>query len=337
MGRKPNLHIFSVTPPVGMPGGELIVRCQGFVPGLDSKVFLGEEEAFILSASEDQVRVRLPESPKSLGLMLQVGRKASHIFPFSLATQLATGLHPVANPVVTADGSILTTISGERGQEVIQPLIKISQSGEKVSFHCEIMNPTGLTFSRDGQLYITSRHDGMVFCYRDYDQLEVVAEDLGIPCGIIFDSKGFLYVGDRSGRIFRIDSSGNKEKFAVLEPSISAYHLAIDSTDCLYVTGPTFAMRDRLYRISQQGKVSVILDGLARPQGLAFLPEGDLLIATGYQGKKGIFRYSPSDGSLKHYLTAPILVGIAVAEQNIYLASNDSIYRAPLPGSAAVN
>jgi hypothetical protein len=36
-------------------------------------------------------------------------------------------------------------------------------------------------------------------------------------------------------------------------------------------------------------------------------------------------------------MTAPILVGIAVAEQNIFLATNDAIYGAPLPGSASVN
>jgi hypothetical protein len=51
-----------------------------------------------------------------------------------------------------------------------------------------------------------------------------------------------------------------------------------------------------------------------------------LLIAAGYQGKKGIFKYSPKDGSITHYVTSPILVGLAIAGQSMYLASNDSIY-----------
>jgi len=146
-----------------------------------------------------------------------------------------------------------------------------------------------------------------------------------------------LYVGDRTGKIYRIDSAGNKEEFAEMEPSISAYHLAIDSKDRLYVTGPTFSMRDRLIRFSPDGKAENLMDGFARPQGLAFLPDGDLLIAAAFQGKKGIFRYSPESGSLQHFITAPILVGLAVAGKDVFLAGSSSIYWLQLSEQAAVN
>ncbi len=325
-----DLLILGVTPPAGVPEGEIVIVCRGFKPGLASRVLLGEIEAFIVSASEERIIVRLPESPKSLGLALKVEDSVSAVFPFRLATQLCTDLHPVTNPVIAPDGSIITTISGARGQQVAQPLIRITKRGDKIPYHCEIMNPTGLAFSRDGQLYISSRNDGTVLRYTDYEHLDVVAEDLGVPCGIVFDSKGLLYVGDRTGKIYRIDASGNKEEFAHLEPSVSAYHLAMDAKDRLYVTGPTFAMRDHLYRFSREGARESLCDSFARPQGMAFLPDGSLLIAAGYQGKKGIFRYSPEDGSIRHYISAPILVGAAVAGQDIFLASNNSIYRTQL-------
>jgi sugar lactone lactonase YvrE len=318
--------IQGIEPLFGVPGGDLVISCRGFTPGLNSRVFLGDVEAAIVSASEDKIIARLPESPKSLGLSLKVEKAASEVFPFSLASRLCAELHPVANPVIAPDGSIITTISGSRGQQVAQPLIRVTIRGDKIPFHCEIMNPTGLAFSPDGQLYISSRNDGTVLRYTDFEQLDVVAEDLGIPCGIAFDSTGLLYVGDRTGRIITIDASGHKTEFGQLEPSVSAYHLAIDAEDRLYVTGPTLAMRDCLYRFSADGAAECLIRGLARPQGIAFLPDGNLLIASGYQGKKGIFRYSPKDGSMAHYVTAPILVGLAVAGRSIYLASNDSIY-----------
>lgn len=322
---------------MGVPEGMLVITCRGFRPGFDSRVFLGDVVAPIASASENRVIVHLPESPPCLGLTLKVDETVSPVFPFNLATRLVTDLHPVANPVVAPDGTLISTISGGRGQQVSQPLVRITNQGDKIPFHCEIMNPTGLAFSKDGQLYVTSRNDGTVLRYTNFENLEIVADDLGVPCGIVFDSAGILYVGDRTGKIFRIDPSGNKEEFAHLEPSIAAYHLAVDAENRLYVTGPTFSMRDNLYRISGDGTVETLIEGLARPQGMAFLPDGDLLIAAGYKGNKGVFKYSPDEGSVQHFVAAPIMVGLAVSGKDIYFASNSSIYRAQLSGQDNVN
>ncbi len=322
---------------MGVPGGELLIDCRGFAPDLASKVLFGESEASIVSASEDRIIVRLPESPPRIGLSLKRGGAVSEVFPFNLAIRLAEDLHPVTNPAVAPDGTLITTISGGRGQQIAQPLVRITRRGDKMPFHCEIMNPTGLAFSPDGQLYVSSRHDGIVFRYRNYESLEIVAEDLGIPCGIIFDSAGRLYVGDRTGKIFRVDSSGAKEEYARLEPSVSAYHLAMDAQDRLYVTGPTLSMRDSLYRFSKKGSAEILVKGLARPQGMAFLPDGSLLISAGFQGKKGIFRYLPESKTLDHLIAAPMLVGLAVSGKDIYMATGSSIYTAPLPGKSTIN
>jgi hypothetical protein len=337
MKSQSDLTITGVTPSWGVPGGELIIDCRGFVPGLNSRVQLGDVEVAILSASENRVIVRLPESPNCLGLTLKVEETASAVFPFVPANRLATDLHPVTNPVIAPDGNLITTVSGSRGQQVPQPLVKITRRGDKIPFHCEIMNPTGLAFSRDGQLHISSRHDSTVLRYTNYEELEVVAEDLGVPCGIVFDSEGMLYVGDRTGKIYRVDPAGNREEFARMEPSISAYHLAIDREDRLYVTGPTFSMRDNLVRFSKDASAEILVRGLARPQGMVCLPDGDLLVATAFQGKKGIFRYSAENGSFQHYITAPILIGLAIAGQEAFLANSTSIYHAQLSGKSSVN
>ena len=203
----------------GVPGGEVLIECRGFKPESYSKVLLGDVEASIASASDDKIIVRLPDSPKSLGLTLQVGDAVSDVFPFNLATRLAMDLHPVANPVIAPDGTIITTVSGARGQQVPHPLVRLTRRGDKIPYQCEIMNPTGLAFSNDGQLYISSRHDGTVLRYTNFEQLEVIAEDLGVPCGMVFDSKGFLYVGDRTGKIYRIDPSGSKRNLPLSSPA----------------------------------------------------------------------------------------------------------------------
>jgi WD40 repeat protein len=337
MKKKKKLEIKEANPLLGVPGGELAISCRGFVPEISSKVFFGEVEASLASASEDQVIVRIPETPHFLGLTLKVKDDVSEIFPYNLATRLAADLNPVANPAIAPDGTLITTNSGSRGKKVARSLIRITKRGDKTPFHCDIMNPTGLAFSNDGQLYISSRHDGTVLRYKNFERLETVAEDLGVPCGIAFDSKGRMYVGDRTGKIYRISPSGGKEEFALLEPSISAYHLAIDSEDRLYVTGPTFSLRDCIYRFSRNGTAEVLIGGLARPQGMAFLPDGTLLVSAGFKGKKGIFRYTPGNHSLEHFITAPMLVGLALSGKDIYLATGNSIYHAQLPGQDIVN
>jgi sugar lactone lactonase YvrE len=326
--RSQELSIRAVTPAVGIPGGEISIQCSGFKPGLPSgsKVLFGTAEADIVSASEERVIVKVPEGAQSLGVALSVDGVESAVFPFILGARLATGLHPVANPVLAADGAIITTISGVRGQQSPRPLIKVSKTGKVTAFACEIMNPTGLAFSPNGQLYISSRADGTVLRYTDFEKLEVVAEDLGVPCGIAFDSEARLYVGDRTGKIIRIGSTGSIEEFAAIPPSVSAFHLAFDRNDNLYVTGPTVAVRDPVYRISHKGEVSMLLEGLARPQGLAVGNHGDLWIATAYAGKKGIFRCSLRLKELVHYIAAPMLVGLALDGKNIFLADSNSIY-----------
>jgi sugar lactone lactonase YvrE len=316
------IMIEAVTPPVGVPGGEVVITCRGFRPGLpaSARVLFGRVEASILSASDERVIIRLPENSQALGIELQIDGKVSPMFPFMLGTRLAADLHPVANPV------IITTVSGTRGQQIPQSLIRVSRAGQVTPYPCEILNPTGLAFSPEGQLYLTSRAEGSVLRYTNYEHLEVVAEDLGIPCGIVFDPEGRLYVGDRAGKIHRIDAVGKRDKFASLPPSVSAYHLAMDREGCLYVTGPTLAMRDPVYRIPRKGEVGVFLESFARPQGLAFSPNGDLLLAASYGGRKGIFRYSFRSKELTHHISGPMLVGLALDAEDIFLVDGNSLF-----------
>lgn len=327
--KSQELAIKSVCPTYAVPGGEITISCQGFEPGLpdSAQVLFGESRAEILSASAERVVVRVPENWQAPGIMLRVHKKNSPVFPCILASRVATDLHPVANPVVAPDGAVITTISGSRGQRHPQSLMRVSRDGAVEALPCEILNPTGLAFGPDGQLYISSRADGTILRYTNFEHLDTVAEDLGVPCGIVFDREGALYVGDRTGNIYRIDSAGTRIHFATLPPSVSAFHLAVDAERSLYVTGPTLTMRDPLYRIDRAGKIEILLQGFARPQGLAFSPEGDLWIATAFAGKKGVFRYSFRSKELVHQVAGPTLVGLAFDVHGSFLADNHSIYR----------
>jgi sugar lactone lactonase YvrE len=134
---------------------------------------------------------------------------------------------------------------------------------------------------------------------------------MGIATGIAFDRNENLYVGDRSGTIFKISPSREIFVFATIEPSIAAYHLAFHPSGDLYATGPTTSSYDRVYRITQGGDVTTFFRGLGRPQGLAFDRDGNLYVAASYGGRRGIIRIAPQ-AHADLVLSGSGLVGMAL-------------------------
>src|SRR4030095_17053610 len=85
------------------------------------------------------------------------------------------------------------------------------------------------------KLYVSSRFEGVVYRIAADGTPEQVATDLGVACGIAFDQDGWMFVGDRSGTIFRV-RDGRASAFAALPPSVAAFHLAMSPEGELHVT-----------------------------------------------------------------------------------------------------
>src|SRR6267142_1528050 len=144
-------------------------------------------------------------------------------------------------------------------------------------------------------MFVTSRFDGTVFRVTSLKEVIAFANDLGIATGLAFNREGEMFVGDRSGAIYRLNEIGEAKPWAQMEPSVSAYHLAFGPDDALYVTGPTVTSFDSVTRIDGAGKVETVCRGFGRPQGLAFDATGQLYVAATLRGRRGIVRIS-ADG-----------------------------------------
>ena len=57
----------------------------------------------------------------------------------------------------------------------------------------------------------------------------------GRGCTVAFDDEGWMYVGDRSGTIFKV-REGRAVRFATLPPSVAAFHLAMSPAQELFVS-----------------------------------------------------------------------------------------------------
>jgi sugar lactone lactonase YvrE len=160
--------------------------------------------------------------------------------------------------------------------------------------------------------------------------VEPFATDLGVACGLAFDQDGILFVGDRSGTIFRVDRMGQATSLASVPSSVAAFHLAFGPDGALYVTAPTLSPYDSVFRIDRDGAVTIRYSGFGRPQGIAFDPDGDLYVVEALAGVSGLYRLRRGDSVPELMLAGPGLVGVAFPPNGgVVVCSNDTAYRLP--------
>jgi hypothetical protein len=290
------ITIKNVLPKAALPGGEVTIEYEG--PQLagtsQPQVRFGDFSAQVTLASSDRLVARVPEPTAETGtseLFVSTNGNTSRPFPYEVGKRLASNLYPVGNPAIDSDGNIYATYSGRRGQKTPVSIYKVTPKGAVTPLVTDIVNATGLTFGLAGDLFVSSRFEGNVYRIDASGRTETYIEGMGIATGIAFDRQSNLYVGDRSGSIFKISPSREIFVFATLEPSIAAYHLAFGFDEYLYVSGPTTSSFDSIYRISPSGEVARFFTGLGRPQGLAFDIDGHLYAVASYRGRRGIFRF----------------------------------------------
>lgn len=316
-------QIQQVSPPAAIPGGEFLIRGRNLAGNARAQVRIGDVEAPVLIGSNSLVIARVPEGAPTG--KLSVGD--SEPWACDIGIQVADGLHPVGNPAVDSFGNIYVTFSGSRGQKTPVSVYKLDLNYNLRPFLTDVMNATGLAFDRDGTLYISSRHEGVVYQASPSGSLSVYVEGMGIATGLAFDAEENLYVGDRSGTIFKISRQRQIYVFTTLEPSIAAYHLAFGPDRHLYVTGPTTSSFDSVYRVNPDGEVEIYYRGLGRPQGLAFDAEGRMYVAASLGGRRGVVRIG-ADRKADLFLSGPNVVGVAFTPgRSLLVATSNSLYR----------
>jgi sugar lactone lactonase YvrE len=322
---KPQISL--VSPHAAIPGGELQIRGTGFARTGRPSVTIGDVGAPVIVGSDSFVIARVPDGAAAGELVIESDGQASDSWACDIGVQIADNLHPVANPAVDSSGNIYTTFSGSRGQKVPVAVFKIDLNFAMKPFINELMNATALAFDSQGMLYISSRHDGMVYQATPTGNMSVFVEGMGVATGLAFDRERNLYVGDRSGTIFKIGPNRQIFVFATMEASIAAYHMVFGPDGYLYVTGPTTSSFDCVNRISVHGEVEVFYRGLGRPQGMAFDEGGNLYVAASMAGRRGVVRIAP-DRRAGLFLSGPGIVGLAFTpSRSLAIATTNALYR----------
>ncbi len=324
----PEPRIDAVTPAAALPLGEVELGGANLGPLAfgPPAVLVDGSPAHVLMSRSSRLALRVPELASTGLVEVRSPSGASNSIPLRVARELTSGLHPVTSPAVSRSGMIYATISGARGKQTPVSVVRVSPDGRGTPFVTGILNATGLAFNPEGDLFVTSRAEGNVYRVDAAGESTVYAEGMGVATGAAFDSEGNLFVGDRSGTVFKINPERQIFVHATLEPSISAYHLAVGTGGTLFVTGPTLSSNDAIWAIEPNGDTRVWYRGLGRPQGLAVSKEGDIYVAACVRGRRGIVRVTPQ-GEASLVLSGSSLVGLAFSPLGtVVLATNQAVY-----------
>ena len=324
----PEPRIDEVVPPAALPLGEVELTGANLGPHTYGMpvVVVGTHTAMVLMSRPGRLAFRVPENATTGLIEVRTPAGVSNGAPLRVARELSSGLHPVTSPAVSRSGMIYATISGQRGKQTPVSVVRVSPDGRGTPFATGILNATGLAFSPDGDLFVTSRAEGNVYRIDGAGESTVYAEGMGVATGAAFDAQGNLFVGDRSGTIFKIDPQRRIFVYATLEPSVSAYHMAVDNEGTLFVTGPTLSSNDAIWAIDTHGEARVWYRGLGRPQGLAIASNRDLYVTASFHGRRGLVRVTPG-GDASLVVAGANLVGVVISPLGTtVLADNDAVY-----------
>jgi sugar lactone lactonase YvrE len=326
-------NVAAIHPVWAIEGGRLAIHGSRFPidqPALP-EVRIGDRPARVVNASSTQLDVLVPAGLEGGPVPVRIAGINGETPLVDIAAPFATGLHQVDNPIFDRDGNLYVTYSGTRGQHVPVSIFRVRPNGTRESFSSGIVNPTSMAIDANDTLYVSSRFEGTVYRVAADGTAEPFATDLGVACGLAFAPDGALFVGDRSGTIFRVDGAGKAETFASLPSSVAAFHLAIGPDGALFVTGPTLSTYDSLYRIDANGVVTTRYARFGRPQGIAFDARGNLYVIEALAGSSGLYRV-PAAGDPQLVLSGPGLVGVAFDGHGaMVVASNETAYRLPAP------
>jgi len=336
-------HLDRLTPRAAIPGGSFEIFGANLLPATNDgpqlpAAMFGDTTAYFDLVRPNRALLRVPDGAIASDVTFRANGLASNPLHANIAVPMADELHVVSNPAIDAEGNLFAMISGPRGERTPVSIVRIGRDLQARPFARDLLNVTALAFGPDSYLYASSRAEGTVYRISpEGDHISTFAEGMGVATGIAFDRDGNLFVGDRSGTIFKVGPYGSRNTgevfvFATLEPSVAAYHLAFRNDGTLLVAAPSTSSNQPIYAIAANGDTSVFYQGgLGRPQGLALDDAGNIYVAASLHGRRGIVRITPDASSAELFIAGNDIVGLCFLDDGCAsLATGSTLYHVDL-------
>jgi uncharacterized protein (TIGR03437 family) len=204
--------------------------------------------------------------------------------------------------------------------------------------------PRAIAIDGSNNLYIADTGNNDVLKISAAGVTTSIASQLNNPVSVAVDAQGSIYIADSgNNRIAQVTAAGTLTTFAKIDGPLA---VAVDASGHVVAADAT-----QIWAIASDGSSTSLIDGLTSPNGLAFAPDGSLVIAD--TGANVVRQLSTSgvlaviagvgtagfsgDGSpaLAAQFNAPAAVAIGVNGTILVADSGNNRIRSLTPGAVA--
>ncbi|HCL55717.1 MAG TPA: hypothetical protein DHW82_01740 [Spirochaetia bacterium] len=309
------VKIKKIEPGIVLRGGRLEIISDGGIPSWDIEdkdIFIGEKNLKLIASSSEKILAEVvgyDEQFMELPVLFkndQVKIKEGTVYiPIKICSNHILG----SSPVCDIYGNIYFVDLREL-QENQQSIIYKYLIDEKklIPYIIGIPAPTSLSYF-EGVLYITSMVDRKLYRCVAQGEYEVMAQGLGSVFGTAVNSLGEIFVGDQTGSVFKVDSTGKAAFFTSIPESFKGYHFVFSKDDDLFISIPSNVGKNSIYRVTREQSVKPYLETMNILGGIAINPKGEFFWVENTREDGAVFKIDP-EGHVRKILSASFILGL---------------------------
>lgn len=136
----------------------------------------------------------------------------------------------------------------------------------------ELSAPRGIAIDSSNNLYIADSGNNEVRKITPGGTISSLVSKLNNPTSVAVDAQGSVYIADSgNNRIVEVTSTGTESTFAKISGVLA---VAVDASGNVVA-----ADASQIWNVASDGDATSLINGLTSPGGIAFAPDGTLLIA----------------------------------------------------------
>lgn len=309
------IKIKEITPKIFLKGGVIKIDCSNKFNGWEideEQVFIGENPIRLIAVGSSRIIGEImfySDNQSTLPVYIDGTKYESNEKDVFIPVRLSENHVFGASPVSDAQGQIFFIDLQELQKNQQSVIYKYSFAENKlVPYISGIPAPTSLAYF-EGVIFVTSMVERKLYRCLAAGEYEVFAQGLGSAFGIAINSMGEIFVGDQTGSLFKLDSTGKASFYASLPETFKGYHFTFSPDDELYISMPSNVGKNYIFKFGKDKKLENVLETMNILGGIAFSPDGDFCWIENSR-EEGCIYMKNKENEVRKILSASFVLGI---------------------------